>query len=366
MFLKPPIFISLSPNVQKRDIWLALSLVFSPWKWREGKAVKILEEKFKIFLGLQYAFAFNSGRSALLAILDALELKKGDEVLLQAFTCNAAVNPIIWSGLKPIFVDIKKETLNIDPQDLEKHISPKSRAIIVQHTFGLPAEMDKIIDICQKNNLILIEDCAHSLGATYKGKKIGSLGRVAYFSLGRDKIISSVYGGMAVTNDNLLAKRIKEFQNKCAKPSACWTLQQLFHPLLTKLIAMPLYSIFGLGKYVLVGFQKLRFISKAVQKKEKQGGQPSYLPQKMPNALAELGIIQFSRLDEFNKHRAEIAKIYFNKKWGSVEGEIFQVDPTKPVENLSEKDQFRQTKRVYMRYPLLLNNKNTEIGRAHV
>ena len=346
MFFKYPIFISLSPNVEKDDIQLSLKLIFCPWKWKKGVAIKLLETKFKDFLNLKHSSAFNSGRSALLAILDALELERGDEVLLQAFTCNAAVNPIIWSGLKPIFVDIKKETLNIDPQKLGQKITSKTRVVIVQHTFGLPAEMDEIQKICQKNKLILIEDCAHSLGAKYKGKKVGTFGKASFFSLGRDKIISSVYGGVALTNDDSLSKRIKEFQDKCAEPSSCWILQQLWHPILTKLIAIPFYGFFGLGKYVLVGFQKLRFISKAVQKKEKEGEQPAYLPQKMPNALAILGLNQFKKLKRFNEHRAEIAKIYQSLNNGSDNN--FEVEPQ------TTRD------RVYMRYSVLVDNYKTD------
>ena len=113
-----PIFISLSPNVEKDDIEEAFKLIFRPWKWKtncklQNSNCKLLENRFKEYLGIKYAFSFNSGRSAFLAILKNLGLEKGDEILLQAFTCNAAVNPIIASGLVPVFVDIEKETLNI-------------------------------------------------------------------------------------------------------------------------------------------------------------------------------------------------------------------------------------------------------------
>jgi len=338
MFLKHSIFISLSPNVEKDDIWLALKLIFQSWKWKKGKATKELEENFKNYLGVRHSFALNSGRSAFLAILSALGLEKGDEVLLQAFTCNAAVNPIIWSGLKPIFVDIEKETLNIDPKDLEKKISKTSRVVVVQHTFGMPAKINEILEICKKHNLILIEDCAHSLGADYNGQKVGSFGRASFFSLGRDKIISSVYGGIAVTNDEVLAGKIRDFQTECSMPSDCWILQQLLHPVLTKIIIMPLYGFFDLGKYVLVAFQRLKIISKAVHKKEKQGKQPKYLPQKMPNALALLGLNQFKKLKRFNQHRVKIAEVY-SKGFSAAQTE--------------------NQKRIYMRYPVLIEGYET-------
>ena len=338
-----PIFISLSPNVERDDILLALKLVFQPWKWKKGRAIKLLENKFKKYLNTKYAFAFNSGRSAFLAILDALGLEKNDQVLIQAFTCNAVVNPIIWSGLKPIYIDIEKQTLNIEPRNLEKKIGPKSRVVLVQHTFGLPADMDRISEICRQNNLILIEDCAHSLGATYKGRKIGTFGKAAFFSLGRDKVISSVYGGMAVTNEPVLADKINAFQENCSDSSYCWVLQQLWHLILTKAIAMPLYQFFGFGRYILIGLQKLKIISKAVSKEEKQGRQPKYFPQKMPNALAVLGFNQFEKLERFNEHRNMLAMFYTQKLADS---------------NFSLA--LKQEGRIYMRYPILNKNGNTD------
>jgi dTDP-4-amino-4,6-dideoxygalactose transaminase len=185
-----PISISLSPNTERDDILLAFKLIFQPWKWKRGKQIKEFEDAFKDYLGVRYAVSFNSGRSALMAILNALDLKEG-EVLLQAFTCNAASNPVMWSGLIPVYVDVNDGTFNMDAEDLKRKITKKSKAVIIQHTFGKPAEIDKISEICEMNNLILIEDCAHSLGATHKNQKVGTFGRVSFFSFSRDKVISS-------------------------------------------------------------------------------------------------------------------------------------------------------------------------------
>jgi len=309
MSIIKPISISLSPNTEKDDIWLALKLVFQCWKWKRGKAIKGLENEFKKYLGVKYAFAFNSGRSALIAILKSFELKPESEVLLQAFTCNAAVNPVIWSGYKPVYVDCDEDNFNINPEDLKRKITPKSRVVIVQHTFGLPAKMDKILDITRQNNLILIEDCAHSLGAEYQGKKVGTFGKAAFFSFSRDKIISSVYGGMVVTNDDKLGVKLLQFRQNIKYPNNCWIIQQLMHPILMNFLILPTYRVFG--KYLLVLFQYLKILSKAVHWKEKQGRKPSYFPKKMPNALALLALNQFKKLDRFNKHRGEMADFYY-------------------------------------------------------
>jgi len=312
----------LSPNTEKDDIQLAFKLLFQPWHWKKenltnypgGEKVKFLsqlEEKFKKYLEVKYAISFNSGRSALMAILNSLGLEKGNEVLLQAFTCNAAVNPIIWSDLRPVFVDCDEKTFNIDLEDLERKITKNSKVLMVQHTFGLPADMDEILKICRKSNLILIEDCAHSLGAEYKGKKVGTFDKAAFFSFSRDKVISSVYGGMAVTNDDNLAKKLEEYQEKIGYPSYFWIKQQLLHPVLMNWLILPTYQPFG--KHLLILFQWLQILSKAVHWKEKRGRKPGYFPKKLPNALAILALNQFKKLENFNKHRKEIADFYYNE-----------------------------------------------------
>lgn len=310
-----PISISLSPNAEKDDVLLAFKLKFQPWRWKKGRAIEELENQFKNYLGMP-SISFNSGRSALMAILDSLNLGKGSEVLLQAFTCNAAANPIIWSGLKPVYVDCNERTLNMDCSDLERKISQKSRAVIFQHTFGNPEGIEEVLAVCQKRGLILIEDCAHSLGAELKGKKAGTFGQASFFSFSRDKIISSVYGGMAATSDQILAKRIKDCQEKMGYPSLGWIVQQLKHPILMNWLIIPTYK--NLGKYFLVLFQRLRILSKAVHWKEKRGLMPFYFPKRLPNALAILALNQFQKLERFNRRRREIANFYIKELSGAV------------------------------------------------
>jgi len=362
-----PISISLSPNTEKDDIDLALKLIFQPWFWKIGVnqrthqrqlASTLLEEEFKKYLGVhpvksteggakqfngvKYAFSFNSGRAGLIAILKAMEIKKDDEVLLQGFTCNSAVNPILHFGAKPIFVDID-ETINLDPEDLKKKITDKSRAVMIQHTFGWPAKIDEISEICQKYNLILIEDCAHSLGAKYKGKFCGTFGDAAFFSFGRDKIISSVFGGMAITDNDKIGEGIKKFQEELAFPSNFWIFQQLLHPILTNYIVLPAYGInSALGRIILGLFHILKILSKGVYKKEKKGKIPKYFPRKLPNALAILALNQFKKLERFNEHRREIAKFYENE----LKNTKFVPPLTKPWENITP---------IFMRYPILVD-----------
>ncbi|MDP2864158.1 MAG: aminotransferase class V-fold PLP-dependent enzyme [bacterium] len=345
-FLKP-ISISLSPNTEPDDIKLALKLIFRPWGWKRGEAVLELEEEFKKYLGVKYAISFNSGRSALMAILNSLGLNKDDGVLLQAFTCNAAVNPILNRGAKPVFVDID-DTLNLNTDDLEKKITPKSKVVMIQHIFGWPAQIEEILEIVKKNNLYLIEDCAHSLGAEYKGKFCGTFGDAAFFSFGRDKIISSVFGGMAVTNNEEIGERIENFREKLDFPSNFWIFQQLLHPILVNYLILPAYGLNQhLGRIILGFFHRLSILSKGVYKKEKVGEIPKYFPKLLPNALAILALNQFRKLEKFNGHRRELVKFY--------------------EENLKEKFELPLCRErgnilpIFMRYPILTNFDTDEI-----
>lgn len=299
------ISISLSPNTEKDDISLALSLFFNPWKWKKGRE---LERVFRNYFGFANAFSFNSGRSSLIAILKAMGIGKGDEVIVQAFTCSAAVNPILYVGAKPVFADID-EALNISVEEVRSKINSKTKAVMVQHTFGYPSEVGKIRKICREKNIYLIEDCAHALGAKFENSFCGSFGDASFFSFGRDKIISSVYGGMVVINDESLIEKVSDFQKELDYPSVFWTPQQLLHPILMNNIVLPLYdSKFGRGLLAL--FLNLNILSKAVTKKESEGKLPSYFPKRMPDALAVLAMHQLKKVNRFNEHRKDIAELY--------------------------------------------------------
>jgi len=317
-----PISISLSPNVEKDDLKLALNLIIRPWLWKNGKGAKHLEEQFKKYLGVRHAVSFNSGRSSFYAILKALDFPEDSEILMQAFTCNAVPNPVLWSKMRPVYVDCNTDDFNMSPSDLEAKINVKSRAVVVQHTFGLPCNLDQIRAICAKYNLLLIEDCAHSLGAEYGSAgspqvKVGSQSKAAFFSFSRDKIISSVYGGMAVTNDPSIAEKLRQAQDKMGLPNSFWIFQQLLHPILLNYVILPIYNFIDLGKIFLIFAQWLHILSKAVSWNEKGGQRPDYFPKAMPNALSVLALNQFSKLEKFNTHRQKIANFYYDKLKGT-------------------------------------------------
>lgn len=308
--MRRTIAISLSPNTFKKDVLLSARLLFSPWRWQKGRNIEKLERAFKKYFEVKYAVSFNSGRSAEYAILKAANIKNGDEILIQAFTCVVVPNSILWLGAKPVYIDFGKNSLNMDPVDLERKITSQSKAIIVQHTFGKPALIEQIKKIAKKNKLLLIEDCAHSLGASFQDKKLGTYGEATFFSFGRDKVISSVFGGMAITNNQRIGKNLLKIQQETNFPSHFWVFQQLLHPIAFNLLILPLYNFFNLGKIILVCLQKLGLLSRAVSHQEKNTEQPRNYPTKLPNAQATLALSQFQRLAKFNQKREKISEIY--------------------------------------------------------
>ncbi len=307
-----PIAAALSPNLTLTDFFIACRFLFLPWnwnKWQRGKNSRRLEHKFNKYLHTRWAIGFASGRAGFYAILKCLNIKEGDEVIIPAFTTVALPNTIKWLGAKPIYVDIKKNTYNINPDLIENEITDKTKAIVAQHTFGNPVELDKISEIARRHNLYLIEDCAHSLGGEYQNKKLGTFGAAAFFSLGRDKVISSVSGGMVVTNDKELGRKIKEFKDGLPYPDLSTVKKQLLHPVIT-LIALKTYYLFGLGKAIMFLSQKIGLLNKAYSKKEKKNEMPGNFPARLPNALAVIALHQFKLVDKFNSHRVKIAERY--------------------------------------------------------
>ncbi|MBI2033123.1 MAG: aminotransferase class I/II-fold pyridoxal phosphate-dependent enzyme [Candidatus Levybacteria bacterium] len=305
--MKRPIAISLSPNATNRDVFWALRLLLSPWEYDKKTYVEKLEMWFRSYFQKKYAISFASGRASLLSIFKALHISSGDEILLQAFTCVALPDAIIAFDATPVYCDIT-DRFCIDPEDVKRKITNKTKAIIVQHTFGIPAQIDEVVKIAKEKGIYVIEDCAHGIGAAYKGKKLGTFGDVSFFSFGRDKAFSSVFGGMAVTDNELVSNEMTSYRDGLPNSSSFWIMQQLFHPVAFAII-MPLYNM-GIGKAILVLLQRLHLLSFPVTKKEKSGKIDHQFVRKMPGALAKLALIQLERLEEFNAKRIRATGMY--------------------------------------------------------
>lgn len=199
-------------------------------------AVTAFEKAFADWCNAQRAFSFWKGRVAMYAILRALGVSDGDEVILPGYTCVMDVNPIKYLGATPTYVDIDPVTFNMDPSLLEKHITPRTRVIVAQHTYGIPCAMDDILDIANRHKVPVVEDCCLALGSTYKGRLCGTFGAAAYWSFQWNKPFTTGLGGMATTSDPLLAQRIadicqRELQPPAPKAATMLGLQRLIYRL---------------------------------------------------------------------------------------------------------------------------------------
>ena len=178
-----------------------------------GKHVQAFEKSASSFVKSRYAIAVNSGTAALQAALYALDIKKGDEVLVPSFTFVATANAIVSTGAKPVFVDILKDNYTIDPNDLQKKITKKTRAIIPVHLYGNVAYVDRLSEISNKHNIPIIEDAAQSLGSTYKGKHTGTFFEMGCYSMYPAKVMTSGEGGFIVTNNKKLRDKLLMIRN---------------------------------------------------------------------------------------------------------------------------------------------------------
>lgn len=176
----------------------------------EGDTTREFEEEFAGYVGANYAIATCSGRLGLRLLLEALDLAPGDEIILPAYTLIDLVLMIRDMGLSPVLAEVDRDSFTLDPRLLASRITGRTKVIIPTHLFGIPADLDPILEVAGKHGLFVIEDSAHAIGAEYKGKRTGSLGNAAIFSLDVIKGINTFGGGVVVTSDKGLHDRIRE------------------------------------------------------------------------------------------------------------------------------------------------------------
>ncbi len=197
--------------IDEDDIAAVSKILHSDWI-TQGPKVAEFEEEFAKYVCAKYAVAVNSGTAALHTACFAAQIEKGDEVITTPITFVASANCILYQRGTPVFVDIDVDTLNIDPVEIKKKITKKTKALIPVDFTGLPVDLEKILQIAKDNNLIIIEDASHALGATYKGSKIGSISDMTIFSFHPVKNITTGEGGMITTNSKKYYERLKLFR----------------------------------------------------------------------------------------------------------------------------------------------------------
>ncbi|KYK28203.1 MAG: UDP-4-amino-4,6-dideoxy-N-acetyl-beta-L-altrosamine transaminase [Theionarchaea archaeon] len=198
--------------IDDEDIEEVIKILKGEWV-TTGPMVKKFEDALCKYIGCNYVVAVNSGTSALDIAVHALNLPKGSEIITTPFTFAATSNSIVYNNLKPVFVDICRDTRNINPSEIKKKITRKTKAISYVDFAGHPADIDEITEIAEEHGLYLIEDACHALGAEYRGRKIGNFADVTIFSFHPVKHITTGEGGMAATHDEKLYEKFKMLRN---------------------------------------------------------------------------------------------------------------------------------------------------------
>ena len=276
-----------------------------------GKAVDQLQERLTTYFGAK-VFVVNSGRSAIFLTLKALGIGHGDEVLIQAYTCNAVPNPVLWSGAVPVYVDIDEHSLNMSLDDLKAKITPSAKAIIVQHTFGNPAKIREILKIAEQHKLKVIEDCAHSLGARLDNRLLGTFGDMAIVSFGREKVISSLSGGALIVNDPALVEKVDKLVAPLKVLPKRKILQEIGNYFSWRVLFRRIYNK-NWGSNLVRFLYQFDVVNVVTSQKELSGLKPAWYPSKLPDILAKLALQEFDKLEGYNSQRAQVAEKYFER-----------------------------------------------------
>jgi UDP-4-amino-4,6-dideoxy-N-acetyl-beta-L-altrosamine transaminase len=278
-------------SIDDEDIDSVVAVLKSDWL-TTGPKVPEFEKKISDYISCRHSIAVNSGTSALDIAVQALHLPKGSEVITTPFTFVATSNALLYHSLTPVFTDIDKETRNIDPDQIRKNITPKTKAIMYVDYAGQPCRIDEIQEIAQENDLWLIEDACHSLGAAYKGKRVGKFADMTIFSFHPVKLITTGEGGMVTTDDSALAETLRLYRSHgidkdshhLSETSASWA-----------------YDMVALGR--------------------------NY---RMTDLQAALGISQAKKIDRFVRTRTNLAQLYNELLEG-----VLQIESPKTSENVT-------------------------------
>ena len=267
------------------------------------------EDAFARLFDVSHAFAFWKGRVALYAILKAMGVGPGDEVILPGYTCVMNVNPIKYLGAKPVYVDIEPDTFNINIELLEEKISANTKVIIAQHTYGYPCRMDAIMSIADKRRIAVLEDCCLALGSKYKGKLMGTFGKAAYFSFQWNKPYTTGLGGMAITGDAKLAERIESLRaNEMCSPSRKEVMM-----LWAQLVA---YKLFVYPRTTALAQSVFRYLTTkgaVVGSSSRAEFEPIMARdffKDMSSLQARLGFVQTQKIEQNISYRKKMAELY--------------------------------------------------------
>ncbi|MBT9314591.1 DegT/DnrJ/EryC1/StrS family aminotransferase [Leptothoe spongobia] len=327
----------VSMTLDSDDVNLAKKLLADRGKWDDSSTVESFESKFAAWNSSKYALAFMAGRVALSACIYALGLRPGDEVIVPAYTCVVVPNAFKFASVKVVYSDIELDTYGLDINRIEARITSKTRAILLHHLYGLVCrDYQAIVDLAKHYNLKVIEDCAHSTGAEFRGQKVGNLGDVAFYSSEHSKIFTTIQGGIATTNNPELATKLEEYYQQVPYPKVGWLDKQLHN------VILDFYKFKHPQRWWLGDIWDLRYGHKqliSTTLEETKGIRPKHYGQKMAAPLAAIGSNQLLKIDSYNDRRRKYAK-----RWDYWCEEHGYRKPTVIQDSIP----------VYLRYPILV------------
>lgn len=287
-----------------------LKTILAVWRYNDTLPLTHLSRRLDLLYGDDAERAWyltTNGRTALGLILRSIETAPGDEVIVQSFTCVAAVNPILWAGLKPVFVDIDPTNLSLSLKSLQNRISPRTKAIIVQHSFGIPSHIEHIVALAHARGLIVIEDCAHALGAPQAGRKLGTFGDAAILSFGIEKTLSTKVGGALMINNPKLNLSVEPEYQAMPKMTRRASFSWLIYPIIrVGLRRLPPSLSSGLGRLL----ERSGSLRQAVSPSEYESGRPPGTPAQLSGVHAAVILDALANVDHNLTHRARIGEVY--------------------------------------------------------
>jgi perosamine synthetase len=313
------------------------------------KIIKEYQQKFARFFGVKRAFAFWKGRVALYALLRALDVGRGDEVILPGYTCVMNVNPIKYAGARPVYVDIEPDTFNMNVNLLEEKITNKTKVIIAQHTYGYPCEMDTIMNIARSNGIPVIEDCCLALGSKYQDRMVGTFGRAGYFSFQWNKPYTTGLGGMVITSDRELAERIESLAAKeMYQPSGREVFMLRMQLMIYRLFIYPRTTALAQSLFRYLTKKGAVVGSSSTSEFEPEKADDFF--KSISKMQARSGIRQLCRIEENIAHRRKMAQLY---------DELLAANGWRP-----SKDCRDSAEAVLVRYPVRIAEKEKALAQA--
>ena len=296
----------LSATLRMADVILAARALMHPGTRSGGEGLQRLARSVKARFSVAHAGFYMGGRASLCAVVRALGLTPGDEVLIPAFTCQCVVNALRYEGIEPVYVDIELDTYGMDASLVERALTGKTRAILIQHTFGMPGrDLENLLALARGRGLYVIEDCAHATGGRWRGKLLGTLGDIGFFSSERSKIINTIHGGFVITDNPEIGRRLEEDAARLTPAPPEFTrriLWTLIHSYFTHSCPFRFVTS-GLAE----GLLSDRLVPQ-MHDEELAGASCSQYHWSLPHAVAPLMMQQLSRVDRQLAERRRAAE----------------------------------------------------------